>query len=486
MASKPCILVIHDTVNVKFEGLDPHIRRRISEALKFFLPHARHSPSFKLGRWDGKVSFCTAGGSTYLNLIDRILPIVLDEGYDVQIDDRRASYSFAFPEVSETMVADRVWPAGHPMAGQPITLRDYQVQAIRDYITNPQSIQCISTGAGKTLLTATLSLLVEPYGRSIVVVPSKSLVIQTEADYKNLGLDVGVYYGDRKEWRTHTICTWQSLSSLAKQTRREEAEIGIDEFIEGVVCVMIDEAHTIRGTELLKLLSGPLAKVPIRWGMTGTIPKEDWEFMNLLASVGPVVGEVRAADLQAKGVLASLKIHIEQLEDEHVAFSSYPDEHDYLVTDRQRVEWIGKRCAQIAEGGNTLVLVNRIETGEMLTSLIPGAVFVSGQTKAGDRAKEYDEVQTADTKLIIATYGVAAVGINIPRIFNLVLLECGKSFTRTVQSVGRILRKAADKDAATVYDICSSLKFSKRHLTKRKEYYREAQYPFTVTKVKWR
>ena len=29
----------------------------------------------------------------------------------------------------------------------------------------------------------------------------------------------------------------------------------------------------------------------------------------------------------------------------------------------------------------------------------------------------------ADNKVIIATYGVASVGINIPRIFNLVLIE---------------------------------------------------------------
>ena len=73
------------------------------------------------------------------------------------------------------------------------------------------------TGAGKTITTATLSHIAEPYGRSIVIVPNKSLVAQTEEDYINLGLDVGVYYGDRKEFgKTHTICTWQSLNILLK------------------------------------------------------------------------------------------------------------------------------------------------------------------------------------------------------------------------------------------------------------------------------
>jgi superfamily II DNA or RNA helicase len=48
-------------------------------------------------------------------------------------------------------------------------------------------------------MTAALSYSVQQYGRSIVIVPNKSLVVQTEFDYKNIGLDVGVYFGDRKE-----------------------------------------------------------------------------------------------------------------------------------------------------------------------------------------------------------------------------------------------------------------------------------------------
>lgn len=98
-----------------------------------------------------------------------------------------------------------------------------------------------------TITTATLSHLVEPYGRSIVIVPSKSLVTQTEEDYRNLGLDVGVFYGDRKEYgKTHTISTWQSLSILSKKTKWPEdfpttPDVFLHDFLDGVVCVMVDE-----------------------------------------------------------------------------------------------------------------------------------------------------------------------------------------------------------------------------------------------------
>jgi superfamily II DNA or RNA helicase len=84
--------------------------------------------------------------------------------------------------------------------------------------------------------------------------------------------------------------------------------------------------------------------------------------------------------------------------------------------------------------------------------------------------------------VIVATYGVAAVGINIPRIFNLVLIEPGKSFVRVIQSIGRGIRKAEDKDNVEIWDITSDCKFAKRHLTHRKAYYKKGKYPFTLEK----
>jgi len=130
-------------------------------------------------------------------------------------------------------------------------------------------------------------------------------------------------------------------------------------------------------------------------------------------------------------------------------------------------------------------MINRIDTGNKLIALISDAVFVSGGMKLDDRKEEYDEIKTSDGKIIVATYGVAAVGINIPRIFNLVLLEPGKSFVRVIQSIGRGIRKAEDKDFVQIWDITSTCKYAKKHLTERKKFYKEAKYPFTIDKVDW-
>src|SRR6056300_858946 len=444
-------------------------------------------PAYKLGRWDGTVSFFGIGGTGYLAHLDVALPIVEGDGYDIEVIDQRTAPNLEFDKITENYWADqgKTWPEGHPEAGKPIVLRDYQYDVVNKFLENPQALQEVATGAGKTITTATLSHLCEPYGRTMVIVPNKSLVVQTEEDYKNCGLDVGVYFGDRKELNhTHTICTWQSLNVLDKKSYDTDT-LTLAQFTEGVSAVIIDEVHQAKADVLKKLLTVNFRNAPIRWGLTGTVPKEQWEFQGIYASIGPVINNVSAHDLQERGVLAKLDIQILQTKDVE-DFRSYQEEYTWLVTDENRLTYISDHVKKVAEQGNTLVLVNRIDTGNKLIKNIPEATFVKGDVKLDDRKEQYDEIKTSSDKIIIATYGVAAVGINIPCIFNLVLIEPGKSFVRVIQSIGRGIRKAKDKDHVQIYDITSSAKFSKRHLTERKRYYKEANYPHRVEKVNFK
>jgi superfamily II DNA or RNA helicase len=479
-------LIIRDEVNVKIEGLELSDRRELANKYKYEIPGARYLPAVRLGRWDGKVGFFQLGGSTYINLLPEILSYLGQQGYNIEVNDTREyKTNFEFKQITEDSYSHIAWPKGHPMVGQPMRLRDYQAEIINRFFENPQSVQEVATGAGKTVITAALSDAVSQYGRSIVIVPNKSLVTQTELDYINMQLDVGVFYGDRKEFgRQHTICTWQSLNVLLKNTKNQEADITIGEFLEDVVCVIVDEVHMAKADALKTLLTGVMSHIPIRWGLTGTIPKEEYEFMSIKCAIGEVVGSLKAATLQEAGHLAQCHVNIVQLAD-HVEYNNYQSELKYLLETAGRLDYMAQLVQGIRESGNTLILVDRVAAGQALTERIKDAVFISGATKATDRQDEYNEVATAHGKVIVATYGVAAVGINIPRIFNLVLVEPGKSFVRVIQSIGRGIRKAEDKDFVQIWDLTSTCKFAKRHLTKRKAFYREANYPFAVEKSEW-
>jgi hypothetical protein len=484
---KRATITIRDEVNIKIEGLDLDVRRELVKKFKYDVPYARYLPAVRLGRWDGKVAYFQLGGSTYVNLLPDIVPILEKHNYDIELDDQREyTTTFEFAQVTENTYQDRKWAKGHPLEGQPILLRDYQVEIVNNFLANPQCLQEVATGAGKTIMTAALSDAVSKYGRSIVIVPNKSLVTQTEKDYINMELDVGVYFGDRKEYgRSHTICTWQSLNNLLKNTKNGIGDCTIQEFLEDVVCVIVDEVHMAKADALKTLLTGVMAQVPIRWGLTGTIPKELFESQSLLVSLGPVISKLAASELQDRGVLAQCHVNVVQLVDTR-DHKTYQEELKYLLEEPGRLDAIAQLVLQVNETGNTLVLVDRVAAGhELVSRLGDRAVFVSGATKAKARQDEYDEVAISTDKIIVATYGVAAVGINIPRIFNLVMLEPGKSFTRVIQSIGRGIRKAEDKDHVQIWDITSTCRFSKRHLAKRKTFYNDAEYPYTQEKLAW-
>lgn len=474
-------IIVLDEVNVKISGLDVKDRRKLSNQFKYQVPYARHLPAVKLGRWDGCISYFSVGGATYLQLLPEILPKL--EHLDLELEDRRVGWNLQFDPVDADTVSYAVWPEDHPDAGKPVQIRDYQVEAINSFLAEPQSLSEISTGSGKTLITAVLCKRAEKYGRTITIVPNKDLVTQTLKYHKLIGLDVGVFFGDRKEYhKTHTICTWQSLSNLGKATKDGTAPVEWSEFVAGVNCVIVDECHGVKGDVLKGILTGPLAQVPIRWGMTGTVPKEQFEFRCLQISLGPVINKLRAKDLQDQGVLAKCHVNIVQIQDQRT-FKNYQSELKYLLSDTARLDFIGNLVNQVKANGNTLVLVDRVEAGRELVSRIPDAVFISGEVKSQDRKDQYDEIRTADNKVIVATYGVAAVGIDIPRLFNVVLIEPGKSFVRTIQSIGRGLRRAGDKDTVEIWDITSSCKFSKRHLTQRKKFYDDAEYPWNLQRA---
>ena len=483
-----CKIIIKDEVNIKIENLDLDARKALVKKFKYEDPTARYRPAYKLGRWDGSISFFGLGGTTYMSMLPQVLEYLESKNYYIELEDHRRPTALSFPEISEEFWGDQTWPIGHRFAGEKIRLRDDQVEVINKFLENPQCIQEIATGFGKTITTATLAKICEKYGRTITIVPNKSLVEQTEEDFINCGLDVGVYYGDRKNLdKTHTICTWQSLNILDKGSKEfngEEQLLRLAELLDGVSCVMVDEVHMAKAEVLKNLLTRNLANAPIRWGLTGTVPKADHEFQALRASLGEVVHRVKAHELQEKGVLSDCQVTVIQTA-EWKEFESYAGELKYLVTDETRMNWISNLINGIAETGNTLVLVDRIESGQLIINNIPDSVFVSGSMKTKDRKDEYDEIKTANNKIIVATYGVAAVGINIPRIFNMVLLEPGKSFVRVIQSIGRGIRKADDKDFVQIWDLTASTKYAKRHLTERKKFYKEAKYPFEIQKVKY-
>lgn len=483
-----CKLTILDEVTFKLENVPYEVRREIHNKLKFENPAAKYMRGPKLSGWDGSVAFFNLGGTGYIHHLETVLDILYNRGVKVdEVVDNRKPFNLNFDKIENDIWNDAVWPENHALAGEPIVLRDYQVLAVNNFLGTPQGVQQLPTASGKTIILATLSKVIEPFGRSLIIVPNRSLVLQTLEDYVNCDMDVGVYFGGRKELgKKHTICTWQSLEEANKEKKKyvENNLCDIDLIARDLVTIICDEAHSVKGSVLKKMLSQNFRNVPIRWGLTGTVPKQAHEYEALRATLGPVIAKIKPKTLQDAGYLANCKIHIKQLYD-YPSFSSYQEELKYLVLNEKRIKYISSMIQTISSNGNTLVLVDRINAGKMICDNLDNAVFVSGDMKVEDRKVHYDSIKDTNDKVIVATYHVAAVGINLVNIRNVVLIEPGKSFVRVIQSIGRGMRRSAQKQFVDIWDITSTCKFSKKHLTDRKKFYKESEYKFEIEKIDW-
>ena len=88
-----------------------------------------------MGRWDGKVSFCSIGGQTYVNLLPKLLEIIIDDGYEIEIEDRRPQINLKFDRIDAGFFSDKLWSGGQ-FKDTPVILRDHQVNVINALLEN--------------------------------------------------------------------------------------------------------------------------------------------------------------------------------------------------------------------------------------------------------------------------------------------------------------------------------------------------------------
>lgn len=496
-------IIYKDYVRCQVIGLTPEDRDKVYNHFSVFVPTARFTPKYKIGVWDGRNHYFTLTGLFYVNLLPELLSLIDIEKYEIEkvYKDDLIKDSFEFNNIDETFLSDYHWPAGHRLENQSVQMMKHQVDIVNACLNNHRCVIEAATSAGKTLCALALAKIVSEYGRFIIIEPSKDLTLQTAQVFRDLGFtDVGVCgCGLRELDKKVTVCTWQTINSLNKRGKsssldEDKKQLSAEELkqlVDGTVGLIFDEVHQVKSYECSKIMETVFKDVPIRWGLTGTVPKAKADYYGVITALGPVVHHLESKELQDKGILAQCNVNIIRLKDT-MEFREYMDELEYLSTNLDRLKFIGTLVHNITQSsGNSLVLVNRIKTGEVLEELINSlgtkCIYIDGSVNSKTRFKEYESIKTENNKCIIATSAIASTGLDIPRLFNLVLMDYGQSFTKTIQSIGRGLRLGKDKTSVNIFDICSTTPFSKKHLNTRVHYYHEKKFPLQVLDIdKWK
>jgi len=370
------------------------------------------------------------------------------------------------------------------------TLRDYQEDVVRIALATGWGTCVLGTGAGKTLTTAAI---IENYYRKssnkntfkcLVIVPDLGLVTQTYNEFLECGISFTL-----SQW-TGSIEPQLDANVIICNMGVLHARINENDWVKYVDLLIIDEVHKMKPDNKVSKIVTDI-KTRNRYGFTGTLPEDKVNQWFIIGKLGPVLYEKSSYELRSGNYLTDVEVKIIEIQYNKpiipkLTNNAYRNELDYLYNHRQRNLIISKLSGKIPN--NTLILVNHILHGEKLfevMSSLPNkqVFFIRGEVSVEDRNKVKAIMETHDNVVCIAISAIFSTGINIKNIHNIMFVAGGKSFIRTVQSIGRGLRLHNNKSKLIIYDICDDLKYSKQHNMSRREIYEKEKIAFSEKQV---
>ena len=475
-------------VHLKVET-EPSIARELADYFTFEVPGHRFMPAYKNKIWDGKIRlFSTATGKIYVGLLEYLKKFCDRNDIQINIDEGVEDVKKITREVVEGFIKSL-----KPMArGNPIKLRDYQIDAVEYGIKSNRALLVSPTASGKSLIIYSLVRYYKMMGlKTLILVPTTSLVEQMYSDFKDYGWNSDnhcqkIYQGhDKNVSKDVVISTWQSIYKMKK------------EYFKDFGCVIGDEAHLFKSKSLTNIMT-KLVDCKYRFGLTGTLDGTQTHRLVLEGLFGAVEKVISTKELMDNKTLANLNIECIVLKHEEencklVKDYSYAEEIDYLVLQPDRNNFITRLCNNLK--GNTLCLYQLVEKhGKNLYELMKDfdrkVFFVYGGTDAKTRNDIRGIVEKEKNAIIIASYGTFSTGINIRNINNVVFSSPSKSRIRVLQSIGRGLRTSASKDSIRLFDLSddlsykSKVNFTLNHFNERLNIYNEEQFNYKIDRIK--
>ena len=469
---------------------DESIAWELRDAFSFRPPGFQFVPSYKQKLWDGYLRlFNPLSRQILRGLAPQVIEWANKKGYTYTYEDEDYDTSFSIEEANKFI--EQLNPKHMP--------RDYQVNSFVHAIRSKRRIVISPTGSGKSLLLYLISMRLFREGKKgLLIVPRSALVEQMFSDFEDYssknGKDMAKYchrvYSGRDKITDKPICisTWQSLYKMPK------------DYFEQFDYVICDEVHQAQAKSLTDIV-GKCTKAQYRLGVTGTLSgakAHEWQLVGLF---GQLYRATTSAELMKKKQLAELTIKCLLLkyseeECQYMKSASYKDEIDYIVSNKERNNFICNLALSLE--GNTLLLFNYVDKhGKVLHEMLSNRVkdsrkvfFIHGGTDVEDRESIRKIIESEHNAIIVGSVGVLSTGTNIVALNNIVFASPSKSRIRNLQSIGRALRVSDTKSAATLFDLADDFSwkarenFTLKHFFERIKTYNEENFNFKIYKVK--
>lgn len=477
--------VLHMTGNyIKLDGpvpelLEIQLKKKFSYELKnaFFMkranPHARTQMEF----WDSRSRRLPIGFKGELVKTLRHYAEYKKMGAAIDIEDHR-NFCETRSEMPDAFVNGTI-------------LRPYQVKAVETVLRrNNISILEIGTGGGKTEIA--IECIRQMRMRTLFVVDKVELLRQTKKRIEDsLGIEVGVIGAGEDLIKEVTVATVQTLSKHIKK---------YSDYLKTVRFAIFDETHKVAAVSYFKIAKW-LLNTEYRIGISGTAYRDDGNDMMINAVVGYKSFDLSSKVLIQQGWLVRPKIKfikgfmpsddVKELEGglKQGLINESPDYASWyktFIAENKPRNALIEDIVKKNEGKKILILTKLIDHGAYLAEVLPKAEHLYGDTNKKERERIFEDFTKGKLDVLVSTISIFAEGIDIPQLDMVVNAAANKGDVKTIQVLGRVLRRMEGKSDAYYIDFHDVTKFFALASSSRKKALRnEGHYVELVDMVDW-
>lgn len=409
--------------------------------------NAKHTTSYKNGNWDGRIALFDQESRMFpIGLLSVVVDILNKYNIQYEIEDRRScpdkKYNFE----------------------ENVSLRDYQEVVVNKALMYKSGILQLATGAGKTKIACSITSKLGL--NTVFFVHTHFLLNQAKKELeKVLNIEVGQIGGGVIDIKPVTVAMIQTtIQALGKEyvPSIDEQETGgelyiddtdisgreeeIKSLLENANVVFFDECQFVAAESFYTVAN--TCSAFYKFGLSATPYRSDKKDPMIVAALGNIISRVSASYLIKRGFLTTPKIHFFNISGSNIKEDKrkYPTVYkEEIIENPERNEKIVKSVKRlISKNRSVLILVQQITHGEYLQKMLleEGIIteFVYGLDNIEKREQEIEKLRYKKSLCLIAST-IADEGLDVPSLDAVILAGGGKSPSKSLQRVGRAIRK---------------------------------------------
>jgi len=476
-------IVVKDNICYIKEETDINFVRILDDELSFRVQGAEHTRAYKgyyVGgqfiRWDGVHRILSNNLTFPYGLLSRVCELYERYGKEITIHEEELERT-PINSIEILGALKRINKYPYP----------YQLEVLDTVKESYNGIIRMATGSGKSIIAA---LITAYFGKkSVIYVIGKDLLHQTKRFFDEIFDDpVGIIGDGLCDIHDINIASiWTVGQALGLKSNKiiddvSDGEKKLDEtkykYIRDMMKTskvhIFDECH-LAACDTIQEISRNINPENV-YGMSASPWRDDGADLLIECVFGGKIVDISASYLIRNGYLVKPIIKFLEVPKYHESLKkSYPTiyKHYVIENDIRNRKVIMGAIKLVEQGYSPLVSYTRISHGKKLykeiSKHIP-CVLLSGKDSSDTRIRAKDDLESGKIKCILAST-IFDIGVDLPSLSGLVIAGGGKSSVRSLQRIGRVIRKFPGKTQSAIIDFLDNAHFLRKHSLARKKIY---------------